>query len=471
MTMSDQHGEGCGVSVGVPCSCATRRLRRRSLNDVKIVPTRYLWQDYLPAGQLALLVGKPGVGKSTVAADLAANLTTGRLAGDFLRTPRNVLYSVTEDAEYVLKARIVAAGGDPGRLDLVDVVHGDSDGSPLLVSVELDALREEIRKRRPGLVVLDALNSSLDGQHNDNSNIRPQLEKLKALAHQTGTAILGIAHFRKSTAGSEPLDAIGGAGAYGQVVRHALGCARDEEEGVCSLSVIKTNVQGLGVGSLAYQVDEAQVPSDAGGTTSVGRVTWLGESEVSVRDLLQRLPQGEEDRSEREQVVDWLVDYLVSQGGQARALDVFKAGQSEGYSRDTLKRSKGRRVRSEKAGFGGGWVWRLLVERAEESTKSAKGAGLSAPLPSLPSSLPWAGEGGAGDAATLASSPTGAQFWMPSQDDKDCGHSSGIRAQNGKCPLCIAARHARPSVHACRACNQPLDAAVGSDVHPGCEVA
>src|SRR4051794_6885559 len=93
--MGNQHAEDCGVRAGNPCSCATRRLRRRSLSEVRIVPTRYLWQDYLPAGVLALLVGKPGVGKSTVAADLAARLTTGRLAGDLINRPCNVLYSLT----------------------------------------------------------------------------------------------------------------------------------------------------------------------------------------------------------------------------------------------------------------------------------------------------------------------------------------------------------------------------------------
>jgi predicted ATP-dependent serine protease len=209
----------------------SRKLRLRSLQDVKIMPTRYLWTDYLPVAELAMLVGKPGVGKSTVAADVAAKLTTGHLAGSYLGRAQNVLYSLTEDSEGTFKARFIAAGGDPDRLHVLDVVNGQSDGSPLLVDADLDQLRAAIVELRPALVVLDALNSSLDGQQNDNSNIRPQLEKLKALAHQTNTAVLGIGHFRKSTNGSEPLDSIGGAGAYGQVIRQALGCARDEDEG------------------------------------------------------------------------------------------------------------------------------------------------------------------------------------------------------------------------------------------------
>ncbi|SDY84842.1 AAA domain-containing protein [Modestobacter sp. DSM 44400] len=273
-TLGD-HPKTCDLWNSGACTCPTRqvvanptpdgrKLRLRSLQEVKIVPTRYLWTDYLPVAELAMLVGKPGVGKSTVAADLAAKLTTGRLAGSYLGRSQRVLYSLTEDSEGTFKARFIAAGGDPGRLHVIDVVQGESDGSPLLVDADLDQIRAAITELRPALVVLDALNSSLDGQQNDNSNIRPQLEKLKALAHQTNTAVLGVGHFRKSTNGSEPLDSIGGAGAYGQVIRQALGCARDEDEGTCTLSVIKTNGQGLDVASLAYRIEEA-----------LGRVSWI----------------------------------------------------------------------------------------------------------------------------------------------------------------------------------------------------
>lgn len=421
----------CGLaSAGAPHRGPTsgdgRKLRLRSLRDVKIMPTRYLWTDYLPVSELAMLVGKPGVGKSTVAADVAAKLTTGHLSGSFVGRPQSVLYSLTEDSEGVFKARFIAADGDPERLTTVDVVHGQSDGSPFLVEADLDQLRAAIIELRPALVVLDALNSSLDGQQNDNSNIRPQLEKLKALAHQTNTAILGIGHFRKSTNGSEPLDSIGGAGAYGQVIRQALGCARDEDEGTCTLSVIKTNGQSLDVASLAYRIEEAMVPSDDGGTASVGRVTWLGESETTVRDLLQRSPQGDTDRSDREEAADWLVDFLVTNGGEAPAKDVFKAGQAEGYSRDALKRAKGKRVRSEKAGFGSGWVWRLTVPDPEGSTKSAKSAGPDISLPSLPSVLP---------------SPESAPDPVRQLHVACVDHPSSNRPPNGRCVMCIAEKH------------------------------
>ncbi len=355
---------------------AGRKLRRRALADVKITRTRYLWADYLPAAELTMLVGKPGIGKSTVAVDLAAKITTGTLAGDFHGTPRPVLYSLTEDAESVFKARFLAAGGNPDLLELVDVVHGDADGSPMLVTADLDGLRATVAELRPALVVLDALNSSITGQHNDNSNVRPQLEDLKGLAHATGAAVLGIGHLRKSAAGVEPLDAIGGAGAYGQVIRQAIACARDEDEGACALSLIKTNLGSLDVASLAYRIEAATVADDEGEDATAGRVDWLGTSEVHVRDLLQRGPQGDEDRSEREEATDWLVGWLAAQGGSAASKDVFAAGKPEGYSKDQLKRAKGKRVCSAKVADR--WVWQLVTD-ATESREQAREQGSSTP--------------------------------------------------------------------------------------------
>jgi hypothetical protein len=365
-----------------------RRLRRRPLADVKITRVRYLWAVYLPAAELTMLVGKPGIGKSTVAAELAAKITMGTLDGDFYGTPRRVLYSLTEDAESVFKARFLAAGGNPDLLHLIDVVHGDSDGVPMLVTADLDELREAVTELQPALVVLDALNSSITGQHNDNSNVRPQLEELKALAHQTGTAVLGIGHFRKSAAGVDPLDAVGGAGAYGQVVRQALACARDDDDGTGALSVIKTNLSSLDVDSLAYRIDAATVTDDEGQDATAGRVAWLGTSDVHVRDLLQRTPEGDDDRSTRDETAGFIRTYLAGQGGSAPARNVLKEGRAVGYTDNQLKKArKAAGVSTERNGFGkaGAWVWTI------EDPIDVIGADTETPPPKAPKAAPMRG--------------------------------------------------------------------------------
>lgn len=66
---------------------------------------------------------------------------------------------------------------------------------------------------------------------------------------------------------------------------------------------------------------------------------------------------------------------------------MFKAGQAEGYSRDVLKRSKGREVRSAKVAEG--WVWQLIPSLDEvKGAPSEQGSKEQNPAPLLPSVLP-----------------------------------------------------------------------------------
>jgi hypothetical protein len=369
-----------------------RHLRVRPIREAKIVLTQYLWTGYVPADQLMLVIGKPGLGKSTLVTDLAAKITTGQLDGDFKGEQHRVLYSVTEDSESTFKARFVAAGGDVDYLHLVDVVYGNSDdGSPLLVTLDMEALREAIQTWEPVLVVLDALNSSLAGQLNDNSNVRPQLEKLRSLAHQTGTTILGVGHFRKNTLDVSPVDAIGGAGAYGQVCRHVLACAADDEK-TSVLSLLKSNVTSLpSVPSQAYRTESVLVETDEGGNADVGRIVWLGATSTSVVDLLQRSPYGDSD--ERTEAARWLTEYLTSKGGGAPVAEVIDEGNQAGFSKDVLKRAKSKaNARSEKSDFGGGWVWRIRTPGPEECHQEREGSSTAGLAPFASLVLPSPGE-------------------------------------------------------------------------------
>src|SRR6266487_1181593 len=66
----------------------------------KIIPIemKWLWYPFIPAGELVLLEGHPGLGKSTITCALAADLSQGRaLPGDSPRLPMRILMLSTED--------------------------------------------------------------------------------------------------------------------------------------------------------------------------------------------------------------------------------------------------------------------------------------------------------------------------------------------------------------------------------------
>ncbi len=112
------------------------------------------------------------------------------------------------------------------------------------------------------------------------------------------------------------------------------------------------------------------------------RVQCEGVTHHSAHDLLS-LRESEDERSERDEVARWLADFLTGCGGEASALDVYKAGSVEGYTKDSLKRAKKRAgVESVKTGMAGGWVWKLSAREHEAREERALSDGAPfAPFP------------------------------------------------------------------------------------------
>ena len=82
------------------------------VDHIPVRPIHWLWRPYLACGNLALLDGDPGAGKSLFTADLAARLTRGgRMPdGSWRRKKANVLFlNAEDDLDDTLRPRLDAA--------------------------------------------------------------------------------------------------------------------------------------------------------------------------------------------------------------------------------------------------------------------------------------------------------------------------------------------------------------------------
>lgn len=339
-----------------------RKLRVTRASQVKVRRQRWLWENWIVLGGLTLLAGREGLGKSTIIGGICAQVTLGQVDGEYKGEPRTVIYLHSEDArDTTIVPRLVAAGADLERVIFVDAVQADEDGefeSQVVLPMDVAAMADLAIEHDAALVILDAATSVIDSRLDGDKDrqMRKGLEAIaRGIGERAGCAVVGVVHFGKRDSGDTGKLILGSI-AWSQVARSVLAVAKDEESGNLVLSATKSNLAPGDAASLSARIVSCEVPTDDG-AANVGRVEWLGETEQNARDLLAG-PEPEGGRSQIDEAIEWLHDYLTGQGGSARAGDVIKAARVDGIAERTLQRAR------EKAGIPsakglGGWGWSL----------------------------------------------------------------------------------------------------------------
>ena len=266
----------------------TRRVVLTPASTITPEPLRWLWRHRLPLRGLSLVAGEPGLGKSTLTVELAADVSHGRLEGDLYGAPRDVLIATAEDHfASVVWGRLTAAGAD---MDRVHRVHVEArDGEELLTlpddvaEIEMHCGRLAAEGRPVALVVVDPVSAFIGGgvdTHRD-AAVRRVLAPLAGLAERQDLAVAGIAHLNKDQA-AKLLNRVGGSVAFGAAPRSVLAFARhpddsDGEQGVERVIVHAKSNHGRYAPSLAGRIESCDVPT----VGDVSRLVIVGECQVS----------------------------------------------------------------------------------------------------------------------------------------------------------------------------------------------
>src|SRR5437764_473259 len=131
------------------------------VRQVTTRPVSWLWPGRLALGKLATLDGDPGLGKSLVALDLCARLSTGRPMPDGSPGPGavNTLVLNAEDGvQDTTRPRLEALGADLGRV----FVLRPEDELELRLPRDMETLARLLRRTRARLLVLDPFVAFLD---------------------------------------------------------------------------------------------------------------------------------------------------------------------------------------------------------------------------------------------------------------------------------------------------------------------
>jgi putative DNA primase/helicase len=305
------------VAAGLRSVCAA---------DVIPRPVDWLWRPRIALGAITVLVGVPGVGKSLLAAHLAASGSRGD--GD-VDAFCSLLVGGEDSLEHVVRPRLEAADADLTRIHLVDEplsFPGDES--------DLDSLVAETAAR---LVVIDPLSAYFARHVNSwkDDSIRTALTPLQQIASRHHAAVVLVAHLNKGQ-DTDPLRRIGGSVGLAAIARSALllGRAPDDPDGDSGarrvLAHIKSNL-GEPAASLLYTIHEHTI-----GPITTARLREEGAVGFDGRDLLN--PEPNEGRSALHEACEFLHQQLAR--GAQPVKDVEAAAAQVGISDSTLKRAR-----------------------------------------------------------------------------------------------------------------------------------
>jgi energy-coupling factor transporter ATP-binding protein EcfA2 len=340
-----------------------RHIKLVPASSIKVKPVHWLWKDRIPLGELTLLAGREGIGKSTIAYTLAAWITTGTMKGRFMGSPRSVLVAATEDSwEHTIVPRLMAAGADLERVYRVDVVTEEGFDGLLTLPSDISDLDQAIRQSDAVLVLLDPLMSRLSAQldsHKD-AEVRIALEPLTAFAKRAGVSVLGIIHVNKSGS-SDSLNSIMGSRAFGAVARSVLMAVKNPEDTSCTFGLAKNNLGSKDQPAFRYEIVGDKVAETDEGDIWTGKVDWQGDSDRSVDEVMVAISEGGMDgTSAIDDAANWLEDYLNTVGGSKASSIVKTAGARQGHNDRNLKRAAAKlKVQFEAEGFPRTTVWTL----------------------------------------------------------------------------------------------------------------
>jgi len=348
---------------------------------LKPEPVSWLWRDWLAQGKLHILAGAPGQGKTTIALAFMATVTSGGRWPDGTRCPiGNVLmWTGEDDPGDTLAPRLMAMGADMARVFFVTGTRLNGEVQPFDPAKDMpQVLAQAERIGNVRMLVLDPVVSAVAGDSHKNTEVRRAMQPLVDLGATLGAVVLGITHFSKGGAGSDPASRVVGSIAFTAVARVVLVAAKsptDDNENRRVLARSKSNI-GPDDGGFEYHIDQAEpLPG-----IQASYIAWGGSVAGSARELLAEPEQPQGDAGEKKSALDAAADFLrqVLDDGPAQTAFIEGEAKSAGVSWASVRRAGDSLNVIKQKGMGGNWYWRLppqinqLAQKAGQLAQDAQ---------------------------------------------------------------------------------------------------
>ena len=329
----------------------------KPLSDFEEGPAEWLIENIFPRGDIVVMGGDGGVGKTSLWCDIAAGISAGKPC--FLdppgtqRDPQRVAILATEDSIKVkLKAKIRGYGGN-----LENIISPDFsvDNGRLFDVLKFgsDELTQFIRYFKPALCVFDPIQSFIPPDVNMGARnaMRNCTAPLAFLGEEIGTTFLLICHTNKRK-GVYGRNRLSDSSDIWDIARSVIFLGETNDAGVNYIAHEKSNY-GEKQLSLLFSFD------------GQGKMLHRGTSAKHDREfVLER--DASVAKSTKEGCKEWLFNYLVSASGPVQIKDLDDEAEDAGFSSRTLRRAKEElknegRTKSYPSGFGPDKKWFIAL--------------------------------------------------------------------------------------------------------------
>ncbi|AZO12535.1 AAA family ATPase [Mesorhizobium sp. M3A.F.Ca.ET.080.04.2.1] len=354
-----------------------------NLSEFTIVPVEWLWPGRIAVGKLSIVAGHPGLGKSQLTMYIAAKVTTGG-AWPFdegvAKLGRVLVLSAEDDPADTILPRMLAAGGDPASVTVLEAVRAKEGDRTFDLSTDIDALDRELDDGDYVLVIVDPISAYLGNtgrmDSNSNTHVRGVLEPLKRLAEAHRVAIVCVTHLIKA-GGREAIGSVNGSVAFVAAARTVLIVSKEIEE----VEDEDGRKEKFETGRRLVAVAKNNIGPDSADQTMV--------YEVATREICQGIVAPYVHWAEKKQMTaDEAIGYRndtkpgpktakkdraaallrrMLRDGPVAMTELVRFAEAEGIGRDTLDNAKNQiGVKSNKTpGKNGAWLW-YLPGRQEE---------------------------------------------------------------------------------------------------------
>ena len=363
---------------------------------VQEAPIDWLWKYRFARGEMALLAGDGGLGKSSLLLSIASLITTGGQWPDGAgQAPLGavVIVSAEDSRETTLKPRLIALGADLDRIKFVTAkMTIQRPGQPAMVNpVSLQDRRywQEVLKRVPGCVMLiiDPIPSYLGRGVNDakNAELRAVIEPfIDEVTRPAGVCFVANTHLNKNGDSKTPLHRITGSMAYGALPRNVHIVVRDRDKPERRLFVQgKCNIAPDDLPAVAYTLVKTTVPSPAG---EIETAYPVFEADTIKVNLQEAMGGGSGKRGpepiKTAEIARFLVEFMKGKGPVffGEIMDVAGARKligepclSQGYPSWTYKRGLYRAIEEVPSLPAPDDGWSVVTSKDDSSLRSING--------------------------------------------------------------------------------------------------